>query len=242
MIDDFRVVSHKHFKGFPFTFDQNISSHDPRQQIPTAGFRRLFIKTRRHHGREVTAVAYRNNGNVTLGMSTVYSDHEWDLVLEDPSDREKVKDPQWSVDSLLNTALVNSAESNANRQGLHVLLSNLPVDFITTDQNSPGWFLLRSFAITSSAADSILDELCEEAKCRRLADPLLSHSRRIIRYYSTIDGTDLDSNQGDSDGSDDGSGEVENLEPDIEEPEDEEYTFSINDVADSIAEVTDEED
>ena len=79
--------------GFRFTFDQNIDSNDPRQEIPTAGFRRLFIKSKRHCGREITAVAYLNNGNVTLGASTIHTDHVWDLVLDNTFDRENVKDP-----------------------------------------------------------------------------------------------------------------------------------------------------
>ena len=172
---------------------------------------------------------------VTMEMlHTVYSDHEWDLVLENPSDRENVKDTQWSVDSILNTALVNFAESTTKRQALHVLLSNLSVDYITTDQNSAGWFLLRSFAITSSAADSIFDELYEEACCRRLADPLFSYSRRIFCYYSINENTDLECNQDDSVGADDGS-EVEDVQAEDEEPEDGEYAFSINDVARNVA-------
>ena len=82
-----------------------MTSNDPRQVIPTAGFRRLFIKSRTHLGREVTAVAYRNNGNVTLGMTTIYSDNEWDLVLERPTDKGEVRDSNWKWNSLLKTAL-----------------------------------------------------------------------------------------------------------------------------------------
>ena len=102
-----------------------------------------------------------------------------------------------------------------NRDGLYVLFSNLAVEFITTDENSPGWFLLRSFAITPSAADRIFDHLYQEAQSRMLSEPLLSDSMGITRYYSIIEGTDSDSNEGDSDRSGDDS-EVKDVEPDEE--------------------------
>ena len=179
---DVGAGTRKRCKGFPYTFEQNISSNDPREEIPTTGFRRLFIKTRRHNGREVTAVAYRNNGNVTLGMSTIHSDHEWDLVLENPLDRTNAKEPEWKFNSVLDTALVDYNKCKVDRRALHVLLSSLTVDYITTDQNSPGWFLLRSFAITSSAADGLIDELLKDFKRKKLPDTLSSNSRVVFRY------------------------------------------------------------
>ena len=237
---DVGAGTRKRYKGFPFTFEQSLSSNDPRLEIPTAGFKRLFIKTRKHLGRDVTAVAYRNNGNVTLGMSTIFSDHEWDLVLENPSDKEYVHDPDWKFRSLLKTALI---DFESGSDDIKQLLNSLDVEFITTNQNSPGWFLLRSFAITSSAADGLIDELYQDFQRRQLPATLSSNSQRIFRYFcknmghsTNREDTDSDSDRSDDDSSDSNdSGREEEKDEGKEEEKDEEVSFDINAIARNIA-------
>ena len=66
---------------------------------------------------------------------------------------------------------------------------------MTTHQNSPEWFLLRTFSITSSAADGLIDELYKDYQCLRLPDTLSSNAKRIFRYLCDNIGGTLSSDE-----------------------------------------------
>jgi hypothetical protein len=151
--------------------------NDTREDIPTSGFRRLFIKGSTQQGREVTAVAYRNNGHVTLGLTTKFGGPTWDMVLQNPQDLHNVRDSEWKLTSIIATALVDFTEEN--KYQLREVLSSLAVDYITTAQNSPEWFLMRSFSITSSTADTVLQELYNDFKIRKLHASII-HSANAV--------------------------------------------------------------
>lgn len=191
---DISASTRKRSYDFPFTFEQKLRENDCREDIPTTGFKNLFIKSKSHEGRDIAAVAYRNNGNVTLGLSTKFSGHEWDLVLRNPNDFEAIHDPDWALNIILSTALVNDPDSVALMVDLKQLISSRPVLNVTTDQNTPGWFLMRSFSITSSTADLMLRQLYIEYNSRKLRSTMIDSSFTVFNfvYHNVLVFSDAD--------------------------------------------------
>ena len=137
---------------FPFTYDQRLAQNDKRQLIDTNGFKALFMKKLTVQGKQITGVAYRDGkGGVTLGLTSSTKTRHWDLVLANPLDaKRQVSDKglQWykSIDG-------------EEHETYHQLFNNLPVVPFTVKQNTPEWFLLQTFAFTSSASDNLLAEV-----------------------------------------------------------------------------------
>lgn len=171
--------------SFPFTFDQKLRSDDKRELIQTDGFKRLYIKhkllSQSNSSRTMTAVGYRNNGNVTLGISTIFNSIHWDLILKDSRDAHRMRKDNWLASCWENCSLQVDADEkeedhhcpssddeenfsdessftlHTTDEEIRLKLSCLPIRMLTTDQNSQGWFLLRSFSFTSSTVDSIVE-------------------------------------------------------------------------------------
>ena len=78
-----------------------------------------------------------------------------------------------SMKLFLDSALVPYSTITVSRDDMKLLLSQLSIKYVTTDQNSPGWFLMRSFSITSSAADGMIEELFRDFKCRQLLSMMI---------------------------------------------------------------------
>ena len=62
----------------------------------------MFLRRKKVGDRQLTGIAYRNNGAVTLGTSTQHVDMHWDLVLTNPRDRKNSESPEWRRRNWLN--------------------------------------------------------------------------------------------------------------------------------------------
>jgi hypothetical protein len=77
----------------------------------------------------------------------------WDLVLADPLDGTNMitgKESKWFCNIY--------KEANGNEAIEQELFQALPVTPLTYKQNTPEWFLLRTFSCTSSTTDNLLSE------------------------------------------------------------------------------------
>lgn len=234
---DIGASTRKRSQDFPFTFDQKLRPNDAREDIPTSGFKRLFTKTSNQQGREVTAVAYRNNGNVTLGLTTKFGGQNWDLVLQDPKDAINVSDPAWKLTSIIETALVDFEDADGEKEKFRQLLSNLSIDWVTTDQNSPGWFLMRSFSITSSAADIVLQELYKDFKLRKLHASITTAANFVFNFiYTNVPPIEQDDESTNSDvDSESETNDSSSDSADSSSDETDEKEFDINDLDRNIS-------
>jgi len=142
----------KCYPMFPFTYDQRLAQNDKQQLIDTNGFKAFFMKRLTIHGKQFTGVAYRDgNGGVTLALTSNTKTCHWDLVLANPLNAKcqvYERGLQWYKS-------INDEE----HQTYQIFFSNLPVVPFTVKYNTPKWFLLCTFAFTSSASDSLLAEL-----------------------------------------------------------------------------------
>jgi hypothetical protein len=224
---DIGASTRKRSPDFPFTYDQKMRQNDTREDVPTSGGRRLFVKTSIQHGREISAIAYRNNGNVTLGMTSKFRGSNWDLVLENPDDKVNVMEHAWKYSVILSTAMVDLKEADVEQDDLLELISDLKIDHVTTNQNSPGWFLMRSFSITSSAADILLQELLKDFKLRKLQNSIATTAKIVFDFiFKNVPelATDDSENESDSESS-------ESIDTSNDSTEsDDEREFNINDI------------
>jgi hypothetical protein len=97
--------------------------------------------------KQMTGIAYRDGkGGVTLGLSTTDSARHWDLA------------PLISAKTCENYQWFASIRSKKLECYNHHF-NNLKVIPVTLKQNTPEWFLLRTFSFTSSTSDHFLVEL-----------------------------------------------------------------------------------
>ena len=129
---------------FPFTYEQKLAQSDTRQLIHTQGFKALFLKKLSVRDKQLTGIAYRDGkGGVTLGLTSSTSTRHWDLVAANPLDAKR--QVKWFQ-------AIESTEDEDYKQ----LFDTLPVKALTTKQNTPEWFLLRTFSFTSSTSDNLI--------------------------------------------------------------------------------------
>jgi len=127
---------------FPFTYEQKLAQSDTQKLIDTHGFKALFIKQLSMRDKQLTGIAYWDGRwGVTLGLKSSISTRHWDLVVANPLDAKQ--HVQWFQ-------VIESAEDEDDKQ-LFILL---PVKALTTKQNTPEWFLLRTYSFTSSTSDN----------------------------------------------------------------------------------------
>jgi hypothetical protein len=113
----------------------------------------MFLRRKKVGDRQLTGIAYRNNGAVTLGTSTQHVDMHWDLVLTNPRDRKNSESPEWRRRSWLNPL---GTLTDADKTLLDI---SLDIDPVTTVGGQAGWFLLRGYSIGSSTADGFIGTL-----------------------------------------------------------------------------------
>lgn len=144
---------------FPFTFDQDLKSSDPRQDIPTKGQKALFLKNLKVCNKKVAGYAYRDGkGSVTLGINTCIRHRDWDLVVCDPKDAERYQMPISEQESEPVKWYHAVSEENTS-SSFDELFSELNIKPLTLKQATPEWFLLRMLSCTSSSTDRLLIEL-----------------------------------------------------------------------------------
>jgi len=101
----------------PFTFDQKLSPNDMQQSIETRGFKALYMKKLSTKDKVLTEIAYRDGkGGLHL-----------DLPLK------------WYKKVLPKMSDFDQCEEN---EELKLLFRQLEVVPLTTEQNTPEWFLL----------------------------------------------------------------------------------------------------
>jgi hypothetical protein len=131
---------------FPFTYDQKLGRGDTRQSIETKGFKALFLKKLVIKGKQITGIAYRDGkGGITLGISTTEPTRHWDLVTVN---QNAGGGRQWF------SSIRKDSTEDYNQQ-----FYDLSVVPLTLQQNTPEWFLLRTFSFTSSTTDQLLSEI-----------------------------------------------------------------------------------
>ncbi len=148
---------------FPFTFNQTLKSGDSRQYVCEIGHKALLCKNVAVQNKNLTGVAYRDGrGNVTLGLSSMIPGRQWDLVVANPNDAKRYKMPEHDQDGSVKWFIeINKVEEDSS-ENYDWLFSNLNVTALTLEQNTPEWFLLRMFSITSSSSDYLLFQLKKE--------------------------------------------------------------------------------
>jgi hypothetical protein len=105
------------------------------------------------NGKKIAALAYRNNGSVTLGSSTVNVLPTWDLVLKHPRDRERMKSEEWRKTSWYAKPIKESVVDADDRE----LFDELEITPKTTPGTSAAWFCIRGYSFGSSTSDAILN-------------------------------------------------------------------------------------
>eukprot|EP00978_Attheya_sp_CCMP212_P005713 scaffold12814_cov54-Attheya_sp.AAC.1 len=133
---EIEAATHKRDLSFGFTFDQKRMKKDCRRHILLYGEKAMFIRNKKFHDRQLIGIAYRNNGSVTLGTSTKYSDMHWDLVCKTPHDRKNSQSVEWRKTSWMNPI---GTLTDADKSLLDISLETEPV---TTVGANAGWFLL----------------------------------------------------------------------------------------------------
>jgi hypothetical protein len=170
----------------------------------------MFIRNKKVHDRQLTGIAYRNNGSVTLGTSTKYSNMHWDLVCKNPHDRKNSQSVEWRKTSWMNPM---GTLTDADKSLLDISLETEPV---TTVGANAGWFLLRGYSIGSSTADGfigILNRCSTATKESEENTSLFNVARPIFNYITrNLNETVQEEWDGDDDGNDE-AGQQEQEDP-----------------------------
>jgi hypothetical protein len=198
---------------FLYTYDQRLTSQDTRISIERVGPRRLFVAnsvpTPATGNKMFSAVAYRNNGNVTLGLTSEILDHEWDLTPRKPTDilrynklcqlsdefvfdeedtpgEDPEDKPAYCVRQDLpqwcNKLASNVEDTSEYERLIDGLKSIRPV---TCGQSDPTWFTARMFSLTSSTTDRLVKHVLASGEWmqERNADAFHRDSWKQLKDY-----------------------------------------------------------
>jgi hypothetical protein len=126
-----------------------------------AGAKSMWVKKAESHDRPVYTIAYRNgHGGVTLASSTEYGGYDWDMVMQNPGDREwyeKLQSGNLSESEVLYLCyqpLNAKSKKDKISKELVSLLCKHPIKPLTTVQSSgQDWFFLRLYGLSSRSVD-----------------------------------------------------------------------------------------
>lgn len=137
--------------GWGFTYDQYLQSNDTRKLLNTQGCASQFVKFQKIHNKTLTLSAFKNGTNtISLAISTLHSGHSWegipfnndctypsqsDCLKEIYINKEAVENPESCKDAILD-------------------LMNGRIKFLSREQGTSDWFLLRKMSFSSSIASS----------------------------------------------------------------------------------------
>lgn len=135
---------------FPFVYDTNLGEKDKRKDIPKKGHKASFLKAISKSGKKLIAQAFRTGTNkVVLTMTTLVSRRSYNFDLQKPSDAQWYGDASLSSEDRWKKGFTPLVDSNLSSELLQEKVTATP---LTISQGRPEWWLMRSFAITSSTA------------------------------------------------------------------------------------------
>jgi len=167
----------------PFCYDTKLKMHDRREDVPSRGHKDLRIKhLTTANNVKLSCAAFRSGtGQVSLAISSEYHDLKWDFVLKNPAHRatwfnelekdtssptDDIDDDNSTASSTTTTNLTHnetryldcfpkwSGGTVTDPSHRHALLGlRGMVDALTYEPDNAEWFILRSYAFTSSTVD-----------------------------------------------------------------------------------------